>query len=63
MEAGGLYEFIDDRRANGIDEMDGELQKEDDEQERRHSSLWLALQEQTVLALKMSLVDNETVQP
>ena len=31
MEAGGLYEFIDDGRANGVDEMDGELQKEDDE--------------------------------
>lgn len=46
MEGGYLYEFIDDRRADGVDEVDGELQKEDNEEERWHDSLNLGLQEQ-----------------
>ena len=33
---GGLYEFIDDRRAKGIDKVNRELQDEDNEKERRH---------------------------
>lgn len=32
-EEGDLYEFIDDGRADGVNEMDGELQKEDNEEE------------------------------
>lgn len=45
---GGLYEFIDDRRANGVDEVDEELQTEYNEEERRHDSLCGVLQEQTM---------------
>lgn len=43
-----MYEFIDDGRADGVDEVDGELQEEDDEEKRRHGSLCMALQEQTM---------------
>ena len=46
-EEGEIYEFIDDRRADGVDEMDGELQEEDNKEERRHDSLRVGLQEQT----------------
>lgn len=48
-----LYEFIDDGRADGVDEVDGELQEEDDEQERRHdfSLLESAKSRQTIIML------------
>lgn len=39
MEEGDSYEFIDDRRADGIDKVDGQLQEEHNEEERRHRSL------------------------
>ena len=62
-----LYKLIDDRRANGVDEMDRELQKEDNEQERRHSSLALGLQEQTIWLRRQvwcgNKVDTEIIQP
>lgn len=46
-EEGEIYEFIDDRRADGVDEVDGELQEEDNKEERRHDLLRLNLQKQT----------------
>lgn len=62
-----LYKFIDDRRADGVDEVDRELQKEDNEQERRHSSLGLGLQEQTIWQWRQvwcgDKVGTETIQP
>lgn len=42
-----MYEFVDDGRADGVDEVDGELQEENDEEERRHDSLRLGPQKQT----------------
>ena len=41
---GSLYEFIDDRRADGVDKVDRELQEEYNEEERRHDPLLLDLQ-------------------
>lgn len=48
MEERVLYEFIDDRRADGVDKVDGELQQEDNEEERRHGSLCLSPRRQTM---------------
>lgn len=45
----GLYEFVDDGRANGIDKVNRELQDEDNEKEGKHDVLYrLGLQEQTM---------------
>lgn len=33
------YEFIDDRRTDGVDKVDGKLQEEYNKEERRHCSL------------------------
>ena len=51
MEEGASYEFINDRRTNGIDKVDGKLQEEHNEEERRHASVSLGLQEQTIIWL------------
>ena len=32
----GAYEFVDGAGAHGVDDVEGELQDEDDEEERRH---------------------------
>ena len=61
----GLYEFIDDRRADGIDKVDEELQDEDDEKERRHgfSSLRSPQKRQTTVMENKSCLTNSTLTP
>ena len=36
----GSYEFIDKLRTDCVDKMDGELQEENNEQERRHGDVF-----------------------
>ena len=46
MEGKGVaYEFIDDRRTNGVDKVNEELQGEDYEEKRRHVFLVLNLRQ------------------